>query len=108
MNVYVLWSMHEYMEKPTVCDPKDEADTVILFSLNRMSGDGTTALNTYTVSENAEFLEVGSSTNGSDWVNVKVIWVAVKAVIQHLKNCYIQEHMNINFNHQLFQMGPSL
>ena len=46
---------------------------------NKLSEDGSVALNIYAVSENSEFLAVGLSNNGSDWVNINVIWVADKS-----------------------------
>ena len=46
---------------------------------NHLSEDGSMALNIYVVSENAKFLVVGLSNNGSEWVNINVIWVAYKS-----------------------------
>lgn len=57
---------------------KLEAEAQVLFDPNKLSEDGTVALSISEVSENAEFLAVGLSTSGSDWVNIKVIRVADK------------------------------
>ena len=38
----------------------------VLLDPNKLSEDGSMALNIYAVSENAEFLAVGLSNNGSD------------------------------------------
>eukprot|EP01018_Ginkgo_biloba_P021350 Gb_19228 [translate_table: standard] len=55
-----------------------EAEGEVLLDPNKLSEDGTVALNTCAVSENAEFLAVGLSSSGSDWVNIKVIRIADK------------------------------
>jgi prolyl oligopeptidase len=46
---------------------------------NKLSDDGTVALSTSAFSENAEFLAVGLSSSGSDWINIKVMKVADKS-----------------------------
>ena len=46
---------------------------------NTLSDDGTIALSLCDVSENAEFLAVGLSSSGSDWLNIKVMQVADKS-----------------------------
>ena len=56
-----------------------EAKEEVLLDPNKLSEDGSVALNIYAVSENAEFLVVGLSNNGSDWVNINVIQVADKS-----------------------------
>lgn len=56
-----------------------EAKSEVLLDPNKLSEDGTVALNISEVSENAEFLAVSLSTSGSDWVNIKVIRVADKS-----------------------------
>lgn len=61
-----------------VQDNLEEAAEVLL-DPNTLSEDGTVALNTYSVSENAKFLAVGLSSSGSDWVNIKVIRIADKS-----------------------------
>lgn len=55
-----------------------EAEAEVLLDPNTLSEDGTVALNTYSVSENAKYLAVGLSSSGSDWVNIKVIRIADK------------------------------
>lgn len=55
-----------------------EAEVEVLLDPNTLSEDGTVALNTYSVSENAKYLAVGLSSSGSDWVNIKVIRIADK------------------------------
>jgi len=57
---------------------KLEAEAQVLLDPNKLSEDGTVALSISEVSENAEFLAVGLSASGSDWVNIKVIRVADK------------------------------
>jgi prolyl oligopeptidase PreP (S9A serine peptidase family) len=56
-----------------------EAEAEVLLDPNNLSEDGTVALNISAVSKNAEFLAVGLSASGSDWVNIKVIRVADKS-----------------------------
>ena len=56
-----------------------EVEAEVLLDPNKLSEDGWVALNIYAVSENAEFLAVGLSNNGSDWVNINVIWVSYKS-----------------------------
>lgn len=56
---------------------KGEAD--VLLDPNKLSDDGTIALSTTAFSENAEFLAVGLSSSGSDWMNIKVMQVANKS-----------------------------
>ena len=53
-----------------------EAEPKVFLDPNTLSEDGSVALNIYAVSENAEFLAVGLSNNGSDWVNINFIRVA--------------------------------
>ncbi|GLJ04717.1 hypothetical protein SUGI_0001880, partial [Cryptomeria japonica] len=55
-----------------------EAEAEVLVDPNTLSEDGTISLNTYAISEDAEFLAVGLSSSGSDWVNIKVIRIADK------------------------------
>ena len=56
-----------------------EAKAEVVLHPNHLSEDGSMALNIYVVSENAEFLEVGLSNNGIDWLNINVIRVAYKS-----------------------------
>jgi prolyl oligopeptidase PreP (S9A serine peptidase family) len=41
---------------------------------NGLSEDGTVALCTYVISEDAKYLVYSLSSSGSDWVTVKVMW----------------------------------
>ena len=50
-----------------------EEEAEVLLDPNKLSEDGSVALNIYVVSENVEFLAVGLSNNGSEWVNINVI-----------------------------------
>ncbi|GMH04651.1 hypothetical protein Nepgr_006491 [Nepenthes gracilis] len=45
----------------------------VLLDPNKLSEDGTVALNTLSVSEDAKYLGYGLSTSGSDWVEIKVM-----------------------------------
>ena len=56
-----------------------EAEVEVLLDPNKISEDGSMELNIYAVSENSELLAVILSNNGSDWVNINVIWVAYKS-----------------------------
>ncbi|KAH9293646.1 hypothetical protein KI387_041148 [Taxus chinensis] len=56
-----------------------EAEAEVLLDPNTLSEDGTVSLNTYAISENGEFLAVGLSSSGSDWVNIKVIRITDKS-----------------------------
>ena len=51
----------------------------VLVDPNLLSDDGTVALSIADVSESAEFLAVGLSSSGSDWLSIKVMRVADKA-----------------------------
>ncbi|TJX46909.1 S9 family peptidase, partial [Soehngenia saccharolytica] len=55
-----------------------DAEAEVLLDPNTLSEDGTISLNMYAISEDAEFLAVGLSSSGSDWVNIKVIRIADK------------------------------
>jgi prolyl oligopeptidase len=46
-----------------------------LLDPNALSSDGTVALSTKRVSENAEFVAYGLSSSGSDWITIKVLRV---------------------------------
>ncbi|KAH9307240.1 hypothetical protein KI387_035151, partial [Taxus chinensis] len=50
----------------------------VLFDPNKLGEDGTTALSNCSVSKNGEFVALGLSSRGSDWVNIKVIHVPDK------------------------------
>ena len=58
-----------------------EAEAEVLLDPNSLSEDGSVVINIYAVTENAEFLAIGLSNNGSDWVNINVIRVAYKSHI---------------------------
>ena len=46
---------------------------------NKLSDDGTVALSNVAFSENAEFLAVGLSSSGSDWMSIKVMRITDKS-----------------------------
>ena len=50
-----------------------EAEVEVLLDPNKLSEYGWVTLNIYAMSENEEFLAVGLSNNGSEWVNINVI-----------------------------------
>lgn len=53
----------------------------MLLDPNRLSDDGTVALSTYNVSEDAKYLAYGISSSGSDWVTIKVMRIEDKNVL---------------------------
>ena len=57
-----------------------EVEAEVLLDPNKLSEDGSVALNIYAVSENSKFLAVGLNNNGSDWVNINVIRVEYKSI----------------------------
>ena len=56
-----------------------EVESEVLLDPNKLSEDGSVALNIYAMSENVEFLAVGLRNNGSSWVTINVIRVAYKS-----------------------------
>lgn len=56
------------------------AEPVVLLDPNTLSDDGTVALNTFSVSEDAKYLAYGLSSSGSDWVTIKLIKIDDKKV----------------------------
>ncbi|KAH9616710.1 hypothetical protein KSS87_018152 [Heliosperma pusillum] len=50
-----------------------DAKSEILLDPNQHCDDGTVALSTYSVSEDAKYLAYGLSSSGSDWVTIKVM-----------------------------------
>lgn len=52
----------------------------MLLDPNELSEDGTVALNTLSVSEDAKYLAYGLSSSGSDWVTIKVMQIKDKRV----------------------------
>lgn len=52
----------------------------VLLDPNVLSDDGTVALSTCAVSEDAKYLAYGISSSGSDWVTIKVMRVEDKGV----------------------------
>ncbi|XP_031375378.1 prolyl endopeptidase [Punica granatum] len=57
-----------------------DAEAEVLLDPNMLSEDGTVALNTLSVSEDAKYLAYGLSTSGSDWVTIKVMQIENKKV----------------------------
>lgn len=52
-----------------------EGEPEVLLDLNALSEDGTVALSTYSVSEDAKYLAYALSSSGSDWVTIKVMHI---------------------------------
>lgn len=53
---------------------------------NKFSGDGTSTLSAFSLSKDGKYLAYGTSTGGSDWVEIHVMEVATKKVFpDHLK-----------------------
>ncbi|KAF3525518.1 hypothetical protein F2Q69_00051700 [Brassica cretica] len=57
-----------------------DAEPEVLLDPNTLSDDGTVALNTFSVSEDAKYLAYGLSSSGSDWVTIKLIKIEDKKV----------------------------
>ncbi|KAL9672219.1 hypothetical protein QQ045_028469 [Rhodiola kirilowii] len=57
-----------------------DAKPEVLLDPNGLSEDGTVALSTYDVSEDAKYLAYGLSSSGSDWVTIKVMRTEDKGV----------------------------
>ena len=57
-----------------------DGEPEVLLDPNALSEDGTIALNTYSVSEDAKYLGYALSASGSDWVTIKVMRVEDKKV----------------------------
>ncbi|CAN8240150.1 unnamed protein product [Cochlearia groenlandica] len=57
-----------------------DAEPEVLLDPNTLSDDGTVALNTFAVSEDAKYLAYGLSSSGSDWVTIKLMKVEDKKV----------------------------
>ncbi|XP_040363697.1 prolyl endopeptidase isoform X3 [Rosa chinensis] len=57
-----------------------DGEPEVLLDPNTLSEDGTVALSTYSVSEDANYLAYALSTSGSDWVTIKVMRVEDKKV----------------------------
>ncbi|ESQ27517.1 hypothetical protein EUTSA_v10018135mg [Eutrema salsugineum] len=57
-----------------------DAEPEVLLDPNTLSDDGTVALNTFSVSEDAKYLAYGLSSSGSDWVTIKLIKIDDKKV----------------------------
>ncbi|KAL6212729.1 hypothetical protein ACLB2K_017947 [Fragaria x ananassa] len=57
-----------------------DGEPEVLLDPNTLSEDGTVALSTYSVSEDAKYLAYALSTSGSDWVTIKVMSIEDKKV----------------------------
>ncbi|CAL9240837.1 unnamed protein product [Arabidopsis halleri] len=57
-----------------------DAEPEVLLDPNTLSDDGTVALNTFSVSEDAKYLAYGLSSSGSDWVTIKLMNIEDKKV----------------------------
>ncbi|XP_050365033.1 uncharacterized protein LOC126783580 isoform X2 [Argentina anserina] len=57
-----------------------DGEPEVLLNPNTLSEDGTVALSTYSVSEDAKYLAYALSTSGSDWVTIKVMRIEDKKV----------------------------
>lgn len=57
-----------------------DGEPEVLLDPNSLSEDGTVALSTLSVSEDAKYLAYGLSASGSDWVTIKVTRVEDKKV----------------------------
>ncbi|KAJ7957932.1 prolyl endopeptidase-like [Quillaja saponaria] len=57
-----------------------DGEPEILLDPNSLSEDGTTSLNTLSVSEEAKYMAYGLSSSGSDWVTIKVMRIEDKKV----------------------------
>ncbi|XP_010471763.1 PREDICTED: prolyl endopeptidase-like [Camelina sativa] len=57
-----------------------DAEPEVLLDPNTLSDDGTVALNTFSVSEDAKYLAYGLSASGSDWVIIKLMKIEDKKV----------------------------
>ncbi|KAL6216310.1 hypothetical protein ACLB2K_009533 [Fragaria x ananassa] len=57
-----------------------DGEPEVLLDPNTLSEDGTVALSTYSVSEDAKYLAYALSTSGSDWVTIKVMRIEDKKV----------------------------
>ncbi|KAK4753341.1 hypothetical protein SAY87_022139 [Trapa incisa] len=55
-----------------------DAEAEVLLDPNSLSEDGTVALNTFSVSEDAKYLAYGLSSSGSDWVTINVMQIEDK------------------------------
>ncbi|CAK9178360.1 unnamed protein product [Ilex paraguariensis] len=58
-----------------------DAKPEVLLDPNALSEDGTVALSSYAVSEDAKYLAYGISSGGSDWVTIKVMRIEDKVVL---------------------------
>lgn len=57
-----------------------DGEPEVLLDPNTLSEDGTVALSTYSVSEDAKYLAYALSTSGSDWVTIKMMRIEDKKV----------------------------
>ncbi|KAK6115705.1 hypothetical protein DH2020_007974 [Rehmannia glutinosa] len=57
-----------------------DGEPEVLLDPNTLSNDGTVALSTYAVSEDAKYLAYGISYSGSDWVTIKVMRIEDKSI----------------------------
>nr|VDD02223.1 unnamed protein product [Brassica rapa] len=69
-----------YMQAFSLTFDDLDAEPEVLLDPNTLSDDGTVALNTFSVSEDAKYLAYGLSSSGSDWVTIKLIKIDDKKV----------------------------
>jgi prolyl oligopeptidase len=62
-----------YTQKDTCCDKGE-----VLLDPNTLSNDGTTSLNSISISKNSQYLAYGISKAGSDWVEIHVMDISKK------------------------------
>lgn len=77
----IVWHV-EMLNFLVFCMLQDSLDgkPEVLLDPNEFSEDGTVALSSLAVSEDAKYLAYGVSSSGSDWVNIRVLRVEDKMI----------------------------